>query len=127
MTVWSFRAEGAEDAMRARPQFKTVLCKIADDDSIAFVLELIFSELVANVMRHAPGPILVELQVYGERARLQVHDTGPGFHGSVVPPQDPLAEHGRGLYLVSRLAERLDVERRDGETVVSAEVPLKAA
>ncbi len=64
--------------------------------------ELIFGELVGNVVRHAPGPIAITVEWDGEYPRLIVADEGPGFtpvHDQMLP-ENILAEGGRGLFLV---------------------------
>ncbi len=72
---------------------------------------LVTSELVANAVLHAGGPITVEVTVDEgppARIRVDVHDDSP-----VVPAvrhYGPGASTGRGLALVSRLADRWGVE-----------------
>jgi anti-sigma regulatory factor (Ser/Thr protein kinase) len=67
---------------------------------------------------HTAGPAFVSLQWDGDHPMLSVADSGPRCPAldQAEPlaelPADPLAEHGRGLFLVSRLA--LDVEVATG-------------
>ena len=73
---------------------------VADADYAS--AELIFGELVGNVVRHAPGPIAILVEWESEYPRLSVTDRGPGFtpiHDQVLP-ENILAEGGRGLFLV---------------------------
>ena len=46
---------------------------------------------------------------------LHVFDEGPGFMYLPRLPRDVYAESGRGLYLVSALAEDFHVSRRSGK------------
>jgi anti-sigma regulatory factor (Ser/Thr protein kinase) len=94
------------------------------DDERRDTLLLLCSELVTNALVHAGGLLTVRFRVTGGRFRLEVHD------GSVSAPavraQLPGAESGRGLLLVSELAddwgvdfppEAPDGDRSGGKTV----------
>jgi serine phosphatase RsbU (regulator of sigma subunit)/anti-sigma regulatory factor (Ser/Thr protein kinase) len=76
--------------------------------------ELIFSELIGNAVRHAPGGL--SISVSNERGRLELHviDDGPGFSGDPSLPDDVWSESGRGLFLINELAETLSIERLPG-------------
>ncbi|MGD0474874.1 MAG: SpoIIE family protein phosphatase [Candidatus Velthaea sp.] len=86
----------------------------ADDHGNA---ELIFSELIGNVVRHAAHAEMIEVIIDhgGPYSVLHVLDRGSGFyHISRLPP-DPLAENGRGLFLIAALSIDFTVsERSDG-------------
>jgi anti-sigma regulatory factor (Ser/Thr protein kinase) len=73
------------------------------------VCELLVSELVTNVLLHAPGRSAwgaadLRVRVYPDRVRIEVRDDGPGFapHGR-TPDQD--VGSGWGLHLVKELAD----------------------
>jgi anti-sigma regulatory factor (Ser/Thr protein kinase) len=90
-------------------------CLIDLDD-----LELIVSELAANVVLHAPGPLTVDLVAAADGAvRLLVHDGDVTRHPPSVE-RAALEETGRGLMVVGALAASwgwtLDHER-GGKTV----------
>ena len=76
--------------------------------------ELIFGELIGNVVRHAPGPIDVQLSWGGNYPVLHVTDRGRGFIRNPSLPVDPLSESGRGLYIIALLARDVRVERIPG-------------
>jgi anti-sigma regulatory factor (Ser/Thr protein kinase) len=74
-----------------------------------FAAKLIYTELIGNVVRHAPGAVEIALQSDGQRVLLEVSDDGPGFEPARgLPPA--LAENGRGLFLVAQFADRMWVE-----------------
>lgn len=83
------------------------------------------AELIGNAVRHASGPVWVSVAWTGARPELTVWDLGPGFVLQAELPPDPLAESGRGLFLVSRLAGDLAVAvRRGGGAAVRATLPV---
>jgi anti-sigma regulatory factor (Ser/Thr protein kinase) len=77
--------------------------------------ELVFGELLGNVVRYAPGPIEVMFDWSEPVPVLHVLDRGPGFTLMPRLPSDLLSERGRGLFIVWSLAEDFNVtERLDG-------------
>ena len=72
-------------------------------------LHVIFSELVGNAVRHAPGALSISISTSGGKPYLHMIDDGPGFDQLPALPSDVWAESGRGLFLISALAERLTV------------------
>src|SRR3954452_15505399 len=87
--------------------------------------ELVVSELLTNVVMHAPGPLWVSVSWAEAQPQVEVHDLGPGFElGDVSQPED-LKSGGRGLFIVSSLAEQLAVTaKKGGGTKVSAVLPI---
>ena len=86
-----------------------------------------FGELVGNVVRHAPGPIEIELTFKDEQAVLAVRDRGIGFvSASDELPLDPYTESGRGLFLVHAFAGTSPVirARSGGGSEVSVQIVL---
>lgn len=89
------------------------------DESLAFDVRLLVSELVTNSVRHAQtGPddsIRLRVAVEDEHVRVEVADSGPGFD---PPDQEQTAELAResgwGLFFVTQLADRWGVERDEG-------------
>jgi anti-sigma regulatory factor (Ser/Thr protein kinase) len=74
--------------------------------------EVVFGELISNVVRHAPGPIEVRLEMHDRTPVLNVLDAGPGFLRVATVPVDLMSEGGRGLSVVSTLTEEFNVIRR---------------
>lgn len=109
MLVWEFRSDHAFKALDARPAFVQMLRNHASGVDL-FGAALVFSELVANVVRHAPGPIRINAEV-ADDVTLNVHDEGPGFDPRPELPSDVLAESGRGMFLIARFTKELRVEK----------------
>lgn len=111
---WSFDAENAKAAQDARGEFVEYLrCQGGDAKEIA-TAELVFGELVGNVVRHAPGAIDIDLEWSNGCPRLHVVDRGPAFQAPAHLPVDLLSESGRGLFIVRELSETLTVEHVPG-------------
>ncbi|MFY9631677.1 MAG: SpoIIE family protein phosphatase [Candidatus Cybelea sp.] len=109
--AWTFAAEDARAAVDARAQFVQFLHQAAYDDDLVDRTELIFGELLGNVVRHAPGPVEVSFEVNPASATLHVIDSGAPFtltHAHL--PDDAFAELGRGLFIVAQLAAGVRVQ-----------------
>lgn len=112
---WAFDAGDGETAQRTRHAFVEMLRERGMLPEEVATAELIFGELLGNVVRYAPGPIEISFEWSEDPPVLHVLDRGPGF--TLVPrlPSDLLSERGRGLYIVWTLAEDFNVtERFDG-------------
>lgn len=89
------------------------------EESLAFDVRLLVSELVTNSVRHAQtGPedsINLKVLLGDEHVRVEVADNGPGFE---LPDHDPTADDARdsgwGLFFVTQLADRWGVESGSG-------------
>jgi PAS domain S-box-containing protein len=112
---WAFDTGDATMAREVRDALLAVLARSGLNGSSSFTAEIVFSELLGNAVRYAPGTVEVALEQDGEYAPvLHFFDRGPGF--DVVPrlPMDRLSERGRGLYLVWSLADDFSVTSRPG-------------
>lgn len=112
---WAFDTSDGETAQHTRHAFVAMLRERGMPAEELATAELIFGELLGNVVRYAPGPIEITFEWNGDPPVLHVLDRGPGF--TLVPrlPSDLLSERGRGLYIVWALAEDFNVtERFDG-------------
>ena len=95
------------------------------DPDAAWRVELLVSELVGNVLRHARGASQVVLKVVRSDGRLRVSVCDDGEGGPVaVQRAGPFAVSGRGLALVEQLAERWGTTRLEPGTCVWFELPL---
>jgi len=111
---WTFTAENAQAANDARSDFVRYLRMHVSDESAIESAELVFGELIGNVVRHASGGIDVHLEWHGERPMLHVIDRGAAFGRGAGLPNDPLSEGGRGLFIAQQLSDRLAIEHVRG-------------
>ena len=76
-------------------------------------------EALINAQRHAGGATSATAEVEdGKDLVVEVRDEGPGFDmgDHTNGPPDPLAERGRGLWLITQIAASWDVRQHRGET-----------
>jgi sigma-B regulation protein RsbU (phosphoserine phosphatase) len=86
---------------------------------------LLTTELVANAVRHVPGPCALELTRRGSLLRMAVVDNGPGTPS--LENLSTLAHGGRGMHIVSSLSTAWGVDRfADGGKAVWAEMESRA-
>jgi len=109
---WRF---GASDALQAEPTRRRLRTWLEQKTSGDFAsAELIYGELVGNVVRHAPGSIDVAVTLARERVRLVVQSSGRGITVPPALPTSPWRESGRGLFIVHQL----------GRDYATCELPL---
>jgi anti-sigma regulatory factor (Ser/Thr protein kinase) len=127
--AWHFESPDAKAACGQRKAFASHLEAHGTGDSDIASSEIIFGELIGNVLRHAPGPIWVHVDwTTDRRARLTIRDSGPPFALRTILPKDHV-ENGRGLYIVAQLARELSVTRATNPppgSVVTAILPVVA-
>jgi anti-sigma regulatory factor (Ser/Thr protein kinase) len=111
--AWRFFSNDASTAAPARTSLTAYLRKRRLSETAIVAAEVIFGELVGNVVRHAPGPIEVELFWSEEIPALVVRDRGAGFEPNLELP-DVLSETGRGLFLIGQHGGALFVMPRHG-------------
>jgi signal transduction histidine kinase len=127
-TTWRFHADHARAATDARRSFIDHVRAEAPESSFIDAAEVVFGELVANVVRHAPGPIDIALEWIDGFAILHVTDRGNGFTFESRRRADILMESGRGLWLVEQFGGTVDVERIAGYgTHVRVTLPVERA
>ncbi|MDB5069431.1 MAG: multi-sensor signal transduction histidine kinase [Candidatus Eremiobacteraeota bacterium] len=113
-THWAFESADALAAQSVRSSFVAALAREASADSDLGAAELIFGELIGNVVRYAPGAIDIDLEWIGAVPVLHVLDRGGGFDLRSTLPEDVMSERGRGLYIVSVLGTDLRADRLPG-------------
>jgi PAS domain S-box-containing protein len=111
---WSFDAENAKAAQDARGEFVEYLRRHSRDAQAVQLAELVFGELVGNVVRHAPGAIDIDVEWLNGSPTLHVLDRGAAFTAPSHLPDDLLSESGRGLFIVRQLSKGLRVEHVPG-------------
>ena len=103
--------------------------------------EIVVGELLSNALAHAGGQTWVSLRWDGAHPTLSLADVGPepapALGGGRLTtdadrtlraelPTDPLADGGRGLYLITRLARDVAVApRATGGSVLSVTLDLR--
>jgi anti-sigma regulatory factor (Ser/Thr protein kinase) len=92
-----------------------------DPDVIADVV-LVASELVTNAILHSRSPIELRLSRTSDRLVVAVHDGTTAVPRRLQPNLD--AEHGRGLQLVSAIAEQWGVRPTEHGKSVWCEVDM---
>lgn len=127
MTSQADRQEGAADVVRvdlspgphapgvARRATREVLCRW-ELPSLVDRVVLAVSELVTNSVRYGRPPLRLDLRRLRGCVRVDVHDTvaqEPVLHGRA--PVDADRESGRGLLIVSALADEVGVEHVPGD------------
>jgi anti-sigma regulatory factor (Ser/Thr protein kinase) len=95
------------------------LARLLDDagwDGDADAVMLAVHEAMVNAQRHAGGVRRATAAVDGRTVVVEVTDRGKGFRMPDSPRMpDASAETGRGLYLIRRLADDVEVVNSGGE------------
>jgi anti-sigma regulatory factor (Ser/Thr protein kinase) len=119
---WYVDAGDAQNVRKLRWAVNEYLAERASADSDLATAAVVVTELVGNVHVHARGPATVRLEWCGELPTLTVANLGPEFAPEITAP-DPLAESGRGLYMVEQLVGKVTI-RHDPDTGVHVSVKL---
>ena len=141
MSIWwslHLRREAASVPLARRLLLGTMESAGVDPD-ISYDLSVALTEACANAVEHGGAAVLdgageeyrVTAYLDGDRCRIEVADSGPGFPAAGSPfalrPADGDAEHGRGLCLIRELADHVHIgnEPGPGGAVVSFGKVLK--
>ncbi|MFD3774964.1 ATP-binding protein [Streptomyces sp. NPDC058612] len=138
MSIWwslHLRREAASVPLARRLLLGTMKTAGVDPD-ISFDLSVALSEACANAVEHGghgdlpyDGAEAYDVTAYldGDRCRIEVTDSGPGFPAATVARRRAaLAEHGRGLHLIAELSDHVRFRNRPGRgAVVSFDKMLK--
>jgi serine/threonine-protein kinase RsbW len=105
---------------------RCVAAGLAESRRGDFVLAV--HEVVSNAIVHAGGGGRLVLRRVPDGLLCVVSDAGSGFDPLLLtePPEPLDAETGRGLWLASQLADRLDVSSAPGGTTVTLLARLPA-
>ncbi len=112
-------------AARAREAVAETLATWSVDNRVATNVVLIASELVTNAVQHGRPPVTLRLSRTTSELLLEVIDTA-GHVPRVLRP-GPADDHGRGLHLVSTLAEKWGTRMTEQGKAVWCTVPFPAA
>ncbi|MEU0369604.1 ATP-binding protein [Streptomyces sp. NPDC006283] len=143
MSIWwslHLRREAASVPLARRLLLGTMETAGVDPD-ISYDLSVALTEACANAVEHGGGrdtgeaseAYRVTAYLDGEKCRIEVADSGPGFptrrgplRGGPMTLPAPGAESGRGLCLIEQLADHVHVRNRPGRgAVVSFDKVLK--
>lgn len=137
MSIWwslHLRREAASVPLARRLLLGTMETAGVDPD-ISYDLSVALSEACANAVEHggdrtrgASEAYRVTAYLDGEKCRIEVTDSGPGFaRPPAVRAPRADAEHGRGLCLIRELADHVHIGDKPGRggTVVSFDKMLK--
>ena len=108
---WAFDVTDSAAAYAIKRDFVADVNEQYGDSADLNACEVIFSELVGNALRYAPGRLSLGLSADARGLWLHVMDDGPGFSGPPTLPTDVWSESGRGLFLVAALAQELAIRR----------------
>ena len=115
---------------RAAAELALLLERCPATAPVRFRAEVIFEEVVTNVIRHAygddsTGQIEIQFVCDDDAIRFVFWDDGPAFD-PVARPEPPLPtsledarEGGLGIFLVRKMASRVDYERARGRNRLS--------
>jgi len=107
---WRFVSNDYRTGALVRRDVRELIASWTQRDETRFASELAFGELIANAVRHAPGPVRVLASTDGvATTSLVVEDAGPGFTHD-ERGVDPFAETGRGLGLVRAVSDGVRIE-----------------
>ena len=111
---WAFDVADSAAAYAIKRDFVAAVMNEYGGAADINACEVIFSELVGNVLRYAPGRLSLGLSSDRRGLWLHVMDEGPGFDGPPTLPKDLWSESGRGLFLVKTLAADVSIRRLPG-------------
>jgi anti-sigma regulatory factor (Ser/Thr protein kinase) len=126
--AWNLSADDARAAVDARSHFVEFLHGIQSDTNFIDAAELVFGELLGNVVQHAPGPVEISVDLNDDSLVLHVVDSGPPLQAAKhrTLPEDVLSERGRGLFIVQQLASDVRIEHLENRgNHISVTMPLR--
>ncbi|MFF0091891.1 ATP-binding protein [Streptomyces canus] len=136
MSIWwslHLRREAASVPLARRLLLGTMETAGVDPD-VSYDLSLALSEACANAVEHggesglpdSSAAYRVTAYLDGEKCRIEVTDSGPGFPAVRPRPTPMEAENGRGLCLIRELADHVQIGNKPGRgAVVSFDKILK--
>lgn len=116
------RAADARQALRALLGHAPRTGRAPVPAALAVDAELAASELVANAVRHAPGPCGMTLQLSGDQLTITVWDSST--EKPAVKKADPRRIGGHGLHLVHTVSDRVVVALRETGKRITAHLSL---
>ncbi len=108
---WAFDVDDPAAAYAIKRDFIAAIAEECGAGADLNACEMIFSELIGNALRYAPGRLSLGLSLDARGTWLHVMDDGPGFSGPPSLPADVWSETGRGLFLVRALSKELVIQK----------------
>ena len=120
---WNFESSSEIDARRLRRELIDLLRTQGHGDFDA--AELVYGELIGNVVRHAPGRIKIRLDWEDDLPVLTVGDRAQPFSVNAKLPEDIMAECGRGMFIIKTLVRDFHIRDVPGDgTEVRVTLPV---
>ncbi|HEY1728093.1 MAG TPA: SpoIIE family protein phosphatase [Candidatus Baltobacteraceae bacterium] len=126
---WRFHSSDAQTARTSRHELTKFIHAHAADMESVYVAELIFGEILANTVEHAPGLVLIRIDWSDELPVATIRDSGPGLRYIIARLPETLDDGGRGLFLIKALAADVSIDQTSDagtELRVVLPVPRKA-
>jgi serine/threonine-protein kinase RsbW len=108
-----------EDVARTLKRYK------GDREELAYHLNLVLTEAMANAILHAneddpEKEIHVTITILEQILCIKVYDQGQGFDISMLPSPDfkSLDDHGRGVYIIRSLMDKVTYRKLNGGHVL---------
>jgi anti-sigma regulatory factor (Ser/Thr protein kinase) len=111
---WTLDASDVHAARAIRNEATAALRTLTDCADAIGAAELVIGELLSNAARHTDGNVCLEIGRHDGHAEISVYDSSTRFPTEVRPQRDDMAENGRGLFIISRLARDMSVHPFDG-------------
>jgi serine/threonine-protein kinase RsbW len=108
-------------AVELRAALRALLRMQETPESESEMVVLAAQEAFNNAVVHPPSVVEVSAQVFDRVVSVEVRDKGPGFEAraiAAVKEPELLEDHGRGLFLIHKLMDDVDIDSgRSGTTV----------
>ena len=96
-----------------------------DREELAYHINLVLTEAIANAMLHGneedPGKeVHISISLHCERLNIKVFDQGAGFDmdSLATPKLDEFDEHGRGIFIIRSLMDKVCYRRLEDGNVL---------
>lgn len=105
-----------------------------DREALAHHLNLVLTEAMANAIKHAKSSdpdkgLHIRISITGNSLAIKVYDTGEGFDlNAVTSPDfdaDPLAEQGRGIFIIRSLMDSVKYRKTKCGNVLEMKKALR--
>ncbi len=108
-----------ENMARALEKYK------GDREELAYHINLVLTESIANAMLHGneedpEKEVHISISIHCKSLNIKVFDQGEGFDIDTLstPNVEALDEHGRGIFIIRSLMDKVSYRRLDGGNVL---------